>query len=169
MLKEMCKQDNLMQIEALCSCRCPSFCYNIRLTVTIQTLKPPRPWNKIYRHFIYAVPTFSNPSSKTMSLRRREQLVSVAREYDALIVTDDVYDQLQWPAECEPTAPPPEKAVMPRIADVDRWLAGGPERAGADGFGNAVSNGSFSKLAGPGCRTGWLEGSEKFSYGLSQA
>ena len=104
-----------------------------------------------------------------MSLRRREQLVLVAREYDALIVTDDVYDQLQWPAECESTAPPPEKAVMPRIADVDRWLAGGPERAGADGFGNSVSNGSFSKLAGPGCRTGWLEGSEKFAYGLSQA
>ena len=102
-----------------------------------------------------------------MSIGRRRQLVSVAREYDALIITDDVYDQLQWPAS--PTKAYAEKAVMPRIVDVDRALGGGTERAGADGFGNAVSNGSFSKLAGPGCRTGWAEGSEKFAYGLSQA
>ena len=104
-----------------------------------------------------------------MSLRRRQQLVSVAREYDALIVTDDVYDQLQWSASRKSTKPCNEKAVIPRIVDVDRALDGGPERPGADGFGNAVSNGSFSKLAGPGCRTGWAEGSEKFAYGLSQA
>ena len=104
-----------------------------------------------------------------MSLRRREQLVSVARAYDALIVTDDVYDQLQWPASRESTKAYSGKAVTSRIVDVDRALDGGPERPGADGFGNAVSNGSFSKIAGPGCRTGWAEGSEKFAYGLSQA
>ena len=134
----------------------------------LQTLKPPRPWNKIYRHLIYAVPTFSNPSSKTMSLRRRQQLVLVAREYDALIITDDVYDQLQWPANREPTEPYAKKAVMPRVVDVDRDLDGGSERPGADGFGNAVSNGSFSKVSGPGCRTGWAEGPDKLAYALSQ-
>ncbi|KAF1914490.1 pyridoxal phosphate-dependent transferase [Ampelomyces quisqualis] len=35
-----------------------------------------RLWSKIYKHIIYAVPTFSNPSSKTMSLRRRQELTS---------------------------------------------------------------------------------------------
>lgn len=103
-----------------------------------------------------------------MSLVRRQELVSVAREYDALVLTDDVYDQLQWPASPTATTTALEKAVLPRIVDVDRWFEGGPERPVADGFGNAVSNGSFSKIAGPGCRTGWAEGTEKFTYALSQ-
>lgn len=123
---------------------------------------------KIYRHLIYAVPTFSNPSSKLMSLRRREQLVRIAREHDALIITDDVYDQLQWPNTSITGSWSLEEAVLPRIVDIDRFMEGGSDRNGADGFGNAVSNGSFSKIAGPGCRTGWAEGTEKFLVGLSQ-
>ncbi|MCJ1247091.1 hypothetical protein MMC30_004302 [Trapelia coarctata] len=130
-------------------------------------IKPPRPYSKIYRHLIFAVPTFSNPSSKTMSLARRQQLVRVAREYDALIIADDVYDQLQWLAYEPPTAKLDE-AIEPRVVDVDRFLDGGSERPGADGFGNCVSNGSFSKIVGPGCRTGWAEGTLRFTYGLSQ-
>lgn len=141
--------------------------------------KTPKPWNKIYKHVIYCVPTFSNPSSKTMSLARREELVRIAREYDALIVTDDVYDQLQWPTgdtKVEEHKFANMKAVMPRLVDVDKVLAGGSERDGSDGFGNVASNGryvdskqrasqeqlliiiSFSKICGPGVRTGWVEG-----------
>ncbi|KAF1831674.1 PLP-dependent transferase [Decorospora gaudefroyi] len=127
-----------------------------------------RPSNKIYKHVIYAVPAFSNPSSKTMSLRRREELVRLAREYDALIITDDVYDFLQWPSSLSPSTLSIETAGLPRIVDVDRYLDGGAERHGADGFGNAASNGSFSKIFGPGLRTGWLEGTPKLAYGVSQ-
>lgn len=136
--------------------------------VQLQKLKPPRSYSKIYRHLVYAVPTFSNPSSMTMSLRRRQQLVSLARQYDALIITDDVYDQLQWPKDSTCTRSIATEAAMPRIVDIDRSFEGGSGRQGSDGFGNAVSNGSFSKIAGPGCRTGWAEGTEKFAYGLSQ-
>ncbi|KAI4701123.1 hypothetical protein J4E89_010699 [Alternaria sp. Ai002NY15] len=130
--------------------------------------KPPRPSNKIYKHVIYAVPGFSNPSSKTMSLKRRQELVRLAREYDALIITDDVYDFLQWPSNLNPSTLSIEKAGLPRIVDIDRYLDGGAERHGADGFGNAVSNGSFSKIFGPGLRTGWCEGTPKMAYGVSQ-
>ena len=103
-----------------------------------------------------------------MSLRRREELVQIARDYGALIITDDVYDQLQW------TITPfndslIEKATMPRLVDIDERLNDGTIRPGADGFGNAVSNGSFSKVCGPGLRTGWVEGTEKLVYGFSQA
>lgn len=127
-----------------------------------------RPWGKIYKHIIYAVPTFSNPSFKTMSLKRRQELVRLARDFDALIITDDVYDFLQWPSSLSSQTMSLEKAAMPRIVDIDRDLDGGTEREGADGFGNAVSNGSFSKIFGPGVRTGWVEGTTKLAYGISQ-
>jgi DNA-binding transcriptional MocR family regulator len=131
--------------------------------------KVPTPWGKVYKHIIYAVPTFSNPSSKTMSLRRRQALVRLAREYDALIVTDDVYDQLQWPASNDAgSAASLHKSAIPRIVDVDRYLDGGTDSDGADGFGNACSNASFSKIMGPGTRTGWCEGTPKLAYGVSQ-
>ncbi|KAK2780733.1 hypothetical protein FQN53_001001 [Emmonsiellopsis sp. PD_33] len=149
------------------------------------THKPPRPWRKIYKHIIYTTSTFSNPSSCVMSLRRRERLVRLARKYDALIVSDDVYDFLQWPAQPmsqsptqtaspstsvsaaspgEENQPFPTHALVPRIVDVDRYLDGGP----VDEWGNAMSNGSFSKIVGPGCRVGWAEGTKQFAYGLSQ-
>ncbi|KAJ5682662.1 hypothetical protein N7462_005827 [Penicillium macrosclerotiorum] len=134
----------------------------IAMEIDIET---PRPWRKIYKHVIYAVPTFANPSTKTMSLGHREQLVRLARQYDALLVTDDVYDFLQWSATPGGQLPAPNHACLPRLVDVDRYLDGGP----VDEWGHAISNGSFSKLIGPGCRTGWAEASKKVAYGLSQA
>ena len=114
-----------------------------------------------------------------MSGLRREELVSLAREYDACIITDDVYDQLQWHTGKHATQSSLlsgdqvsessiEHAQLPRLVDIDRVMAGGAEREEADGFGNVISNGTFSKIVGPGCRTGWAEGTAKFAYGLSQ-
>lgn len=100
-----------------------------------------------------------------MSLERRQQLVRVAREYDALIITDDVYDQLQWTVSSAFSAPL-EEAAEPRIVDVDRFLDGGAQRPGADGFGNSVSSGSFSKIVAPGSRSGWAEATELLITGL---
>ena len=99
-----------------------------------------------------------------MSRKRRQDLVRLARKYDALVVTDDVYDMLQWPADEATSDYDTSTAYLPRIVDVDRYLDGGP----IDKYGNAVSNGSFSKLIGPGCRTGWAEGTEQLAFGLSQ-
>ncbi|KAF1939415.1 putative aminotransferase [Clathrospora elynae] len=120
-------------------------------------------YQQLYRHIIYCVPTFSNPSAKTMSLTRRQELVRLAREFDALVVTDDVYDVLRWPAEKIANY---EKLgdVPPRIVDVDRTLDGGPK----DEWGNAMSNGSFSKIIAPGVRVGWAEATPAFTLALSQ-
>ncbi|CVK96548.1 related to aromatic amino acid aminotransferase and related proteins [Fusarium mangiferae] len=121
------------------------------------------PRYKLYKHIIYAVPTFSNPSGKTMSLRRRHQLVRLAREFDALVVTDDVYDVLRWP-EDEDETQCRLGAIPPRIVDVDRFLDDGPRSE----WGNAISNGSFSKIVAPGVRTGWVEGTPKLALYLSE-
>ncbi|KAF4121381.1 Aspartate/methionine/tyrosine aminotransferase [Geosmithia morbida] len=115
----------------------------------------------LYKHVIYATPTFSNPSSKTMSLGRREELVRLARDFDAIVVTDDVYDVLRWPSSPSDRSELPP--TPPRIVDVDGILDGGPRHD----WGNAVSNGSFSKIIGPGVRTGWAEGTPSFVLGLA--
>jgi DNA-binding transcriptional MocR family regulator len=99
-----------------------------------------------------------------MSLGHREQLVRLARKYDALLITDDVYDFLQWSAMPGEELSIPNQACVPRLVDVDRYLDGGP----IDEWGHTISNGSFSKLLGPGARTGWVEASEKVAYGASQ-
>lgn len=88
----------------------------------------------------------------------------LARKYDALVVTDDVYDFLQWSSTVGGELASPDRAFVPRLVDVDRYLDGGP----VDEWGHAISNGSFSKLIGPGARTGWAEASEKVAYGISQ-
>ncbi|KAI3553797.1 histone acetyltransferase E [Colletotrichum abscissum] len=118
---------------------------------------------KLYRHIIYLVPTCSNPTGKTMSLRRRHELVLLARKHDALLVSDDVYDFLQWPLSTPPQPGYTAEMRIPRLVDIDRSLG-----VGDASFGNAVSNGSFSKIVAPGVRTGWAEGSPAFAYGLSQ-
>lgn len=130
--------------------------------------KPDRARAKVYKHVVYCVPTFGNPSSRTMTLRRRQELVRLARKYDALLVADDVYDFLQWPAPDSAVEDQPNPAHLPRLVDIDREIDGGADRKGADGFGNAASNGSFSKIAGPGVRCGWVEGTKEFAYGVSQ-
>ena len=134
--------------------------------------KPERTRAKVYKHIIYCVPTFANPSSRTMTLQRRKALVILAREFNALVVSDDVYDFLQWPADTTGSNTHLQEtrktAHLPRLTDIDRDIEGGTEREGADGFGNACSNGSFSKIVGPGVRVGWCEGTEKFAYGVSQ-
>jgi DNA-binding transcriptional MocR family regulator len=100
-----------------------------------------------------------------MTLSCRQKLVELARKSDALLITDDVYDVLQWPTSSTATTTPLSKAILPRLVDIDRTMEPVP---GPDSFGNAVSNGSFSKIAGPGVRTGWGEATPKFAYGLSQ-
>lgn len=97
-----------------------------------------------------------------MSLSRREELVRLARKFDALLISDDVYDMLYWPTtkteSSDSVGPVPAKAMLPRLIDIDRALPHGTGFPRHE-FGNAISNGTFSKLIGPGLRTGWVAGS----------
>ncbi|KAI1322917.1 pyridoxal phosphate-dependent transferase [Xylariaceae sp. FL0255] len=140
------------------------------------------PHRKVYRHVIYCVPTFANPSGRTMTAARRKGLVALARKYDALVICDDVYDMLQWRTQEGYSASSSgsvstlaasshldlDRALLPRLVDLD--IALGPSEYDPPGkhFGHVVSNGSFSKLVGPGMRTGWTYSTPDFAFGTAQ-
>ncbi|KAF2166004.1 hypothetical protein M409DRAFT_23732 [Zasmidium cellare ATCC 36951] len=114
-------------------------------------------YHHIYRYVLYCTTTYSNPSAKTMPVHIRESLVALAREFDILLISDDVYDFLGWSTETdnnESVDPPP------RLVDIDRALPG------STAFGNAISNGSFAKVIGPGIRVGWVEATPAFCSDL---
>jgi len=85
--------------------------------------------------FLYAIPTFQNPSGRTLSLERRRVLAALARDGKVLILEDDPYSLVRY--EGEP---------LPTVFD----LAGGE---------GVVYSFSFSKIVAPGLRVGYLVGS----------
>ena len=106
---------------------------------------PTTKFPKVFKHVIYCVPNFANPSSVTTSVGVREELVRCAQEFDALLVCDDVYDMLQWPAQPSDTDHVSE-AQMPRIVDIERYMlakAANGHEDDSSSFGNVISNGSF--------------------------
>ncbi|KAH7127903.1 pyridoxal phosphate-dependent transferase [Dactylonectria estremocensis] len=122
---------------------------------------PANGYEKIFKHVIYVVPTFSNPSGKTMSLQHRYDLVRLAIEYDALIISDDVYDFLYWPQERDSTLDRKKLILPPRLVDVNREID--PHSK----WGNTMSNGSFSKVVAPGLRVSWAEATCAFAAFLA--
>lgn len=125
-------------------------------------LKPTVQYSKVYRHILYLTPTFSNPSAKTYSIPVREQLIALAREYDILLISDDVYDFLRWTPEESKFGAVKLARIPPRIVDLDRATSD------FNSWGNSISNGSFSKIVAPGVRVGWAEASPKMVLRLSQ-
>lgn len=81
--------------------------------------------------FLYMIPDFQNPSGETLTPAERELIVSLAREYDFLIVEDSPYRELRY--EGEP---------------VETIYSIAPERT--------LHLGSFSKIMAPGFRLGWI-------------
>ncbi|MDH5421169.1 MAG: PLP-dependent aminotransferase family protein [Acidimicrobiia bacterium] len=83
--------------------------------------------------FLYLNPNFSNPTGRTMSERRRHQIVDLAEEFDAIVYEDDPYALLRFSGEFVP----------PMITMSSS---------------NVLYAGSFSKILVPGLRLGWLSG-----------
>ncbi|PPS85535.1 aminotransferase-like domain-containing protein [Streptomyces sp. MH60] len=82
---------------------------------------------------LYTVPTFSNPTGRTVPAARRAALAEVAGRCGLWIVEDDPYGELRFEGERVP------------------WIAsyeGARDRT--------VLLGSFSKVMAPGLRLGWL-------------
>jgi 2-aminoadipate transaminase len=81
---------------------------------------------------VYTIPTFQNPSGRTLSRENRFRLVELARERGALIFEDDPYGELRFDGE-----------QLPRLLEI------------SEGEG-VVFLSSFSKTVAPGIRTGYV-------------
>ena len=101
---------------------------------------------KPFGSLLYTVPTFNNPTGSSLPPEKCEGLVKVLRKHNVLAVCDDVYNCLPF-VDSEPpfTTPGPK-----RLFAFDK-------KSHPDYKGNVVSNGTFSKLLGPGLRLGWVE------------
>jgi len=59
--------------------------------------------------FVYLVPTFQNPTGRTLPLERRKQVADILKRHDALLVEDDPYSDLRYSGE----RVPPIKSLAP--------------------------------------------------------
>ncbi|MFF1698348.1 PLP-dependent aminotransferase family protein [Streptomyces sp. NPDC058257] len=84
---------------------------------------------------LYTVPTFQNPTGRTLPAGRRAEIAAVAARRGLWIIEDDPYGELRFEGERVP------------------WIA---EYPGAED--RTALLGSFSKVMAPGLRLGWLRG-----------
>nr|XP_039248925.1 uncharacterized protein YER152C-like isoform X1 [Styela clava] len=105
-----------------------------------------------YKAALYIIPVHQNPSGTILSQDRCAKLIKLARKYDLLVITDDVYSVMTYSA---PDSDDPTKAKPPNR------LFWHDKKSDPDYKGNVVSASSFSKLVAPGLRLGWFEMSKK--------
>jgi 2-aminoadipate transaminase len=86
--------------------------------------------------FLYLIPTFQNPSGRTLSLERRQRIVEIARRHDLLVLEDDPYGLVRYNGE--------PIASLFDLSD-----------------GEVAYSSSFSKTIAPGLRVGWFVFPEK--------
>lgn len=84
----------------------------------------------------YCIPTFQNPTGRTLSAKKRRQVAELARKYDVIVIEDDPYCELRYTGE-----------PLPAIKSFDE-------------DGHVILLSSFSKTLSPGLRVGNAFGRE---------
>ncbi len=82
--------------------------------------------------FLYTIPTFQNPSGRTLSADRRRRIAELAERHDLLVLEDDPYGLVRYEGEAPPL-----------LFELE-----GGERV--------VYSSSFSKTVAPGVRVGYF-------------
>jgi DNA-binding transcriptional MocR family regulator len=82
--------------------------------------------------FLYTIPTFQNPSGRTLGTERRRRLADLSAIYDLAVLEDDPYGLVRYDGEPEPSI---------------HELEGG---------GRVTFTSSFSKTVAPGLRIGYF-------------
>ena len=82
--------------------------------------------------FVYVIPTFQNPTGKTLPADRRKALADLGSKYDVIILEDDPYRDLRYSGE--------------ELKPIKAY----------DKTGHTVLANSFSKIFSPGSRLGYV-------------
>lgn len=90
-------------------------------------------------------PNFQNPTGATMTLSGRERVLRAARQAGAIVIENDIYGALRYEGDALPTL---------------KHL---------DSSGGTVLLRSFSKIAFPGLRVGWVIGPQPLIVRLAEA
>jgi DNA-binding transcriptional MocR family regulator len=94
--------------------------------------------------FLYVIPTFQNPSGRTLPKERRRRVVELAREHAVVVLEDDAYGLVRF--EGEP---------IPSLFELSE--------------GTTAYSSSFSKTIAPGLRVGWFVLPEALGRALEAA
>jgi 2-aminoadipate transaminase len=81
---------------------------------------------------IYTIDNFQNPGGPTLSLRRRKELLELAKKYNCIVLEDDAYGELRFEGE-----------QLPSLFALDD-------------AGLVARTGTLSKILGAGTRVGWV-------------
>ena len=84
--------------------------------------------------FVYTIATFHTPTGVCLSLERRHRLLELAREWDFLVLEDNVYGELRYTGD-----------TLPTLFSLDT-------------HDRVVKIDSFSKTIAPALRLGWVTG-----------
>ena len=87
---------------------------------------------RFHPKLIYVIPTFQNPTGRTIGIERRRRIAELSAKYGVIVAEDDPYHDLRYSGQ-----------ELPTIKSFDR-----------EGF--VVFMGSFSKVISPGLRVGFL-------------
>ena len=89
-------------------------------------------FKKEHPKMLYIIPTFQNPTGRTLSLERRKKIAELASQYGVVVAEDDPYRDLRYTGQELPSI---------KSFDTEGWVA---------------FMGSFSKVISPGLRVGFL-------------
>jgi 2-aminoadipate transaminase len=95
---------------------------------------------------LYLVPNFANPTGRTLSAERRAEIVALTAAHGVWVVEDDPYGELRYRGE-----PVPALAAHESAQD------------------HVLHLGSFSKVAAPGMRLGWVRAPRSLRPALTVA
>ncbi len=91
---------------------------------------------------VYTVPTFGNPTGRSLPVERRKALAELGSKYNIIILEDDPYRDVRYSGE-----------VLPAIYSFDKT-------------GNTIMACSFSKIFAPGSRLGYAVADPEIIYAL---